>query len=138
MLYQVSVIVTTGFCSVTSANKEEVFDRFGLDAINNLVGNTHNSVSGKTGHYRSCIGIFGESFKLKSTFYDRCEIFVLANVRDIRPTDKTGGKDIVFVSIFRLLNTVCGKQDGTGKFRHLFLLILPGGTIMAIEMVIFL
>ena len=53
------------------------------------------------------------------------------------PADQTSGKDIVFVGITRLLNTVGRHQNRARKFGKFSGLILPGRTVVAVKVRIF-
>jgi len=57
---------------------------------------------------------------------------------DIRPADQAGGEDIGLVGIPGFLDAVGGKEDGPREFRHLLLLILPGGAEVTVEMAVLL
>ena len=63
----------------------------------------------------------------------RFEVLV-RNVGDTRPSHGATGEDIAHVGIPRFLETVRGHQDGPGKIGELPGLILPGCSVMTVQM----
>lgn len=56
----------------------------------------------------------------------------------IRPADHTAGKNVFRIVFFGPHNTVGGHENGPRKLAEFFHLVLPGGSVMAIEMFVLL
>jgi len=138
---QLGVVVAAGFGAITAADQEEVTDGLGFHSLDHLVGHAEYGVAGKADEHGIIVDGVGESGQGQGPVDQRGEVLCavgLADMGDIRPADQAGGEDIGLVGILGLLDAVGGEEDGPWKFRHLLLLILPGGAEVAVEVAVLL
>ena len=80
LLDKLCVIITSGFCSVATANQEEVLDRAASNSIDNRIRNAENcTVAEAGGNRRTAVDagklrILGKAAKLQSLFDHRCKV----------------------------------------------------------------
>ena len=114
-------------------------DRTAFHGFDDSIRNTENSAVTETcsdsgsaidsGELR----VFSKSAQFQSLLDDRRKVFVFSNMYDFRIGNDLCGKHAVFVAGFRRHQAVGGKQDRCRKVRKFFLLVLPGGTEVALK-----
>ena len=131
------VVVASGLGSVAPAHQEEVLDLTGLDRLNDLVSHTQDSVVGKTNGYRTFRHVRDEAFCCQGRVDHGREILVF-NVLHTGERHQAGGEDAGLITLLGLNDAVGGHEDGTGEGFEFPALILPGASVIANEVVVFL
>ena len=108
-----------------------------LYATDDLVCHRHDGISCKPHHYASLVRILWKTRGLKGLFNDRGEILV-TNVLNTRPANKARGEYPVEVGLPGLLDAVGGHDNGARECIKLLCLVLPRGSVVAVEVRILL
>ena len=86
----------------------------------------------KSGHHLAAVAVLREAGHGQGLVDHRLEI-TIRNVRYAGPAHQPGGEDIFLVGLGRSLDAVGGHQDGPGKVGEFLDLVLPGRSVVAVE-----
>ena len=136
LLHKLGIVIAARFGAVAARNEEEMADGLTLDGLDDLVGHAEDRVSGKAHEHLPSLGIRRETGQGQRLVNQQLEVTV-GDVGQAGPAGRAAREDVVLISVARFLDAVGRHQYGSGKFRELFGLILPGGSVVTIEMGVF-
>ena len=138
--YKLGIIISARARAVAAADQEEVADGTGFDRVNHLRRNRKNRICRKAGRDRCAAVDAGEALVFRiaaeadGMLDERGEIFVLPDVLHAGVAHDGGRVDAVCVAVLRRHETVRGEKHRRGDILEFFLLALPGGAEVALEL----
>ena len=142
-LYKFRIIIPAGTCTVTAAHQEEVTDFSGFHSIYNLTCCLEHGTVSKSGSdgFAAVDAAALLGFRIAAQFQcllnDWRKILLSVNVPDAGVGNSCRGKYAILIAFLRGHETVCSKENRCRNVCKFFLLILPCGAEVALEMGIF-
>jgi len=110
-----------------------VADLAALDQFNHLARNAQDGVSAETRQHGFSLPVLGKARHLQGPGDDRRKV-AAGDVDRVGPPDDAGGEDPLFVGRLGTLDAVGRHEDRPGERGEFFQLVLPGRSVMAVEM----